>query len=89
MGFRVQITMDFRLARINAPEVRGETRAAGDAATAFLTNLIAGRRLLVKSDKGTDKYGRWIGDIYVDDAGTWVSVSDQMVSAGHAVPFMV
>ena len=74
-----------RLARINAPELRGSDRPQGLAARDFLRDLIDGHEVLIqtkKDDKG--KYGRYIVEIWRDDNGTWRNVNDELVAAGHA-----
>lgn len=88
LGFRVWVTVEFRLARIDAPEVVGGTKAAGVAATNYLVGLLTGREILVRSDKSRDKYGRWIGELFIPGGyGVWLSVSDEMLSSGHAAPY--
>ncbi len=88
LGFRVWVTVEFRLARIDAPEVVGETKPAGVAATNYLVGLLSGREILVRSDKSRDKYGRWIGELFIPGGyGVWLSVSDEMLSSGHAAPY--
>lgn len=88
LGFRVQVDIDFRLARINAPEMVGDTRLAGYSSMEHLTKLLTGCELRVKSDKSRDKYGRWIGDIfYQTPDGVWRSASDDMITSGFAAPY--
>lgn len=74
----------FRLNGINAPETIGATKAAGLASKAALEALIAGKALRVVSHK-TDKYGRWLADIYLP--GDTVSVSQKLVAGGFALPW--
>jgi endonuclease YncB( thermonuclease family) len=77
-----------RLADINAPEVKGEEKPEGDAAKAFLQELLpVGKKVFIDTDKdkgaGFGRYKAWVylGDI--DDEG--FSVNQQLVMAGHAV----
>lgn len=77
----------FRLKGVNAPEVVGENKAQGLAAKAFLTDLLVTKPLKVVSYK-TDKYGRWLADIFIAVDGAEKSVSQLMIEAGHAVPYM-
>jgi micrococcal nuclease len=76
------------LARINAPELRGRSRARGREARAFLADLIEGKNILLNTGRDTrGKYGRWVADVYVFDyRREWFCVNDEMLKAGHAVP---
>lgn len=87
LGFRVFVSIEFRLAHINAPEVKGESRERGLAATRHLQGLLDNAEILVRSDKSQDKYGRWIGDLFIADGANYRSVSDEMISSGFAVPY--
>lgn len=71
----------FRLARVDAPEPSGATRAAGEAAEEFLKNLIEGKEVLIHSLVDPEREGRYLVDIWLDGA----NVNDQLVAAGHAV----
>ena len=75
-----------RLAAINAREKnnrcrRGSpcTRTSGQAATAQLRSLTAGRRVMC-TPEGTDRYGRTVARCTVGP----VDLSCAMVSSGHA-----
>ncbi|NOZ52733.1 MAG: nuclease [Gammaproteobacteria bacterium] len=75
-----------RLARINAPEIRGKERPLGLESRDFLRNLIAEKEIIletIKDKKG--KYGRYIGEIWlINTKDEWLNVSDIMVQQGHA-----
>lgn len=75
-----------RLARIDAPELRGETLASGRAARDFLGQLLVNRPLIIETIKDTkEKYGRYLAEIWFqDDAGTWQNANNLMVQTGHA-----
>lgn len=93
VGYRMTYKDNFRLIRINTPEVRAQdpvVKAAAYAAKARLAELIpVGSDVLIRTAK-SGKYGRWLAEIYVDDGyGELVNINDVMVEEGHAVPFMV
>lgn len=93
LGFTVKVEIDFRLVGINAPEKRGATRTAGQAATEYLTRLLTEdvEHLEMRSLKSpkVDLYGRWLARIFVfRPDGQVIDVSRHMIEAGHAVPFM-
>ena len=75
-----------RLARINAPEMRGADRPQGILSRDFLKSMLKGREVVietVKDKKG--KYGRYLAEIWIkEDDGSWSNVNDQMVEKGFA-----
>jgi len=96
LGYHVTINERLRLcmsngAGINAPEVRGEEREAGLAATAYLKELLDRHapdgKVLVRSFKAKQgKFGRFICSIEARrDTGGMVYFCDLLVSSGHAV----
>lgn len=76
-----------RLARIDAPEMRGEEREQGIVSRDYLRRLIDDRDIIlntIKDKKG--KYGRYLGEIWVkDDNEVYYNVNDKMVAEGYAV----
>ena len=93
VGYRMTYKDNFRLIRINTPELRTkdpEVKAKAYAAKARLAELIpVGADVLIRTAK-SGKYGRWLAEIYVDDGyGELVNINDIMVEEGHAIPFMV
>lgn len=89
LGFHLVTRTRFRLLGIDAPEVKGATKAAGDAATAWLREALDGRELAVESVK-TGKFGRWLATLYArQDDGAWRDINAAMLAAGHARPYEV
>ena len=89
LGFSATLRMNVRLARINAPEVRGEQRAAGLTAAEALRQLLPqNQQVHLRTYKdGREKYGRYLADVFVElhpltDA---TNVNDWMVANGYAV----
>ena len=81
LGFRVKMVQTFRLEGINAPELTGETRDAGEKShVRLLSILMMGKDVIVCSSK-QEKYGRWLGVVYSDG----VNVNETMVREGYAV----
>lgn len=71
-----------RLARIDAPELRGKTRDAGIKARDYLQGLIEGKAIVIETIKDRqEKYGRYMADVWIDD----VNVNDLMVESGNAI----
>ncbi len=74
-----------RLARINAPELRGAEKEKGHAARDYLRSRILGKDILLETIKDRrGKWGRFLGDIWLNEKGTWVNVNDEMVEKGFA-----
>lgn len=75
-----------RLARINAPELRGDERNAGIKSRDFLENLILKKFVLLQTKKDRKgKWGRYIGEIWLKMDDQWVNVNDLLVEKGFAV----
>lgn len=92
LGFTVSVNIEFRLLGINAPEMKGTSKVAGQAAKAHLEQLLAQGSLSLKSEQApkTDKYGRWLADITVTRPdGTSFNANQQMIADGFAVAYMV
>lgn len=74
-----------RLARIDAPELRGRRQRRGRAARDFLRAEILGQEILlqtIKDRKG--KYGRYLGELWVQRGRRRINVNDLLVTEGHA-----
>jgi len=65
-----------RLAEIDAPEAKQDF---GQASRQSLANMVFGRTIQVV-DSGRDRYGRWIGRLYVDG----IDVNRQQIATGMA-----
>lgn len=77
-----QHDVKIRLARINAPEVRGKQKPQGIVSRDWLRSQIKGKTIMLKTiqDKA-GKYGRYIGEIWLDG----VNINDQSVKSGQAI----
>ena len=88
LGHRIRTTDAIRVRGINAPEL---SQPGGKEARDFLSALIpAGTRIRIQTFKNKrDKYGRWLGDLFLENSDGTKSVNQMMIDAGHATPFMV
>ena len=89
----VHIDATYRLASINAPEMKGKTLRAAKLAAWHLEKLISNENYLwLKSlkNRGNDKqiqtFGRYVAYVFTE-FGQCLNV--QMVAEGHAVPYMI
>lgn len=84
LGMNVSVRVKLRLNSINAPEVRGADKLGGIKSRDYLRSLILNRDVIIKTYKDkTEKYGRWLADIWVDN----IFVNESMVESGHAVRY--
>ena len=86
---------------INTPESAGaEKEARGSAAKAFVADLLKGGDTLLihtfrtsknRSYDKSEKFGRLLADIWKVDVEAWAvlepSVNQQLIDAGHALPY--
>ncbi len=77
-----------RLLGINAPELHPKSGSAapGEAAKLCLAELLRGHEACFIDITGREKYGRWLGNIYVSADATQ-SVNDMMYNLKQAVKY--
>lgn len=85
LGFGVLLqSQKIRLLKINAPEIRGSERASGIISRDALRGKISEKWITIKTSKDKKgKYGRWIGEIWLED----VCVNDWLISEGFAIEY--
>ena len=88
LGFDIKHRITVRLARINAPEVRGESRLEGFESRDFLIDKIFGEEgsvdnsVIVKTYKDRkEKYGRYLAEVYLNGS----CLNDELVRLGLAI----
>lgn len=88
LGFKVAVTIQCRIHGVDSPELNTpEGKAARDYARAMLTP--AGEPptpLVIESYKDARSFERWVCDVYVVTTTGVVSLADELLSTGHAVP---
>lgn len=90
----VHIDAVYRLASINAPEMKGRTKKAAEESAGFVREWLysAGNFIWLKSlkNRGNDKqiqtFGRYVAYVFGPDGGC---LNVEMVAEGHAVPYMI
>lgn len=86
LGFRMSMRDNFRLARIDAPEIRGEERDLGLLSKSTLEAILPeGLEVTIRTEKA-GKYGRWLVEIEAIDpkTNTAYNVNDHMIKIGQA-----
>ncbi|MCR4417542.1 MAG: thermonuclease family protein [Ignavibacteria bacterium] len=75
-----------RLARINAPEIKGKERAKGLKSRDFLRDLLINKKVIIQTIKDRkEKYGRYLAEIWLEENGKFTNVNDLMVQKKLAV----
>jgi len=87
LGLHVTMKKEkIRLARINAPELRGKEREEGIKSRDFLRERVLKKEIYletIKDRKG--KYGRYLGEIWLrGENGKYFNVNDELVEKGFA-----
>jgi micrococcal nuclease len=74
-----------RLARINAPELTGKSAKLGKESRDHLKALIEGKEILLSTSRDKrEKYGRYLGEIWLLSDGVYTNINDLLVANGHA-----
>lgn len=86
LGFDVTVEQKLRLLGINAPETRGKGKVKGIAAKAFLSGLIGGKQIMIRTEKDKrGSFGRYLATVYLIADGEMINVNALLVEEGHAV----
>ena len=95
LGFDVKIKKRIRFMGINTPESRTrdlEEKARGLAAKDRVKQLLAGCNTIQLTSHGVGKYGRCLGELFVDmvdgqEKLTLESINELLIKEGHAVEY--
>jgi len=85
LGFHVFTKIRFRLYGIDTMETNDkdpEKRELAKRAKDYVLDRILNRNIRIRSRK-TDKYGRWLGEIYMND----VNLNEELINEGLAVSY--
>lgn len=90
LGFGVWLfDQSIRLFDINSPEIRGETKSLGQISKNRLSALILDRKIKLETIKDKkEKYGRWLGIIFLEIEDKEICINDLMISEGLAVKYL-
>lgn len=88
LGFRISFEIKIRLSGIDTPELRGADRPQGLIARDRLRELILGREVILEIEKDKqEKFGRWLGTIYLNQPGENISVNEILIKEGLAIVY--
>lgn len=89
LGFHISITQRFRVNGINTPEVKGIEKEKGLKAKAVVQKLLPpGSQVTVTTYKDkTEKYGRYLADIFFEVDGVEQELGPLLISEGMAVEY--
>jgi micrococcal nuclease len=91
LGFDISLTKRIRLAGVDTPESRTkdeeEKKLGLDAKNWLKNRLEFAKDIVIRTElpDSTEKYGRIIGHIYINDEE--VSLSNQMIAEGYALAY--
>jgi micrococcal nuclease len=88
LGLNVWVNNEkIRLARIDAPELRGKSRSKGLKSRDFLREILMNKIVLIQTIKDRkEKYGRYLAEVWLEtSAGKFVNVNDLMAEKKFAV----
>jgi micrococcal nuclease len=85
LGFSVVLRdQTVRLARINAPELRGAGAEMGVKSRDALRSQVLGKTVVLRTIKDSrEKYGRWLGEVWLNDK----CVNDWLLAESLAVKY--
>lgn len=80
--------MPMRLSNVDTPNVKrwancGKEAMIGDEAKAYVESLVKNSKTQEVKIVGYDKYGRWLGQIYLDGK----SISESLIEKKYAKPY--
>ena len=86
LGFGVWLRkQSIRLAKINAPELKGVTLKAAQESKEFLKRLVLNKWVTLRTEKDNkEKYGRWLATILLEEDKNLIDINWKMVVEGHA-----
>ena len=95
LGFDISVKKRIRFLGINTPESRTrdlEEKARGLAAKDRVKQLLEGTNRIQLTSHGVGKYGRCLGELYIDvvdgkEKMTLESVNELLIKEGHAVVY--
>lgn len=91
LGFDVWMKdQTIRLFGINAPELKGPTKTEGLVSRDRLKAMILGKDILLETIKDSkEKYGRWLGKIFIQENDRLTNINESMLNEKIAQPYLL
>ena len=86
-GFGDSSIKTIRLARINAPEIRGKEKEAGLIAKKYLEDLLGKDPVLTIQSLKLDSWKRSIAEVWYQFEGNWVNLNNHLLEAKIATKY--
>lgn len=75
-----------RIARINAPEIKGKERTKGLKSRNFLREILLNKKVIIQTIKDRkEKYGRYLAEVWLEENGKFININDLLVEKKLAV----
>ena len=90
LGFDVHVKKRIRFMGINTPESRTrdlEEKARGLAAKDRLKAILEGANTIQLTSHGVGKYGRCLGELFIELENEAVNLNQLLISEGHATEY--
>jgi len=88
LGFGLHFEDVIRLARVDTPELRGKERPEGVKVRDKVAELILNKPVVAVTDQDDrGKYGRLIAEIYYQENGFWINLSQYLLENNLAEPY--
>lgn len=81
-GFRIYTRQQIRLHGVDCPELSTD---AGKKARDYVSGLIVGKTVLLRSYRGQQSFARWVADVAFRDAfGGYLDLAEHLLTVGKA-----
>lgn len=87
LGFFTHVTTRLRLLGVDTPELIGPDRARALIVKSVLTGMLSNRPLKLRTVK-SDKYGRFLADVWVEHETDVTHVNQWLIDSGYGIAYV-
>ena len=87
LGFYMHTKQRFRLAGINAPEIRGDESMYGIIAKSRVDTLLGAYPISYIQTYKADSFGRWLADVWMKSPDSVFHLQEKLIAEGLAAPW--
>ena len=84
LGYNITLKERVRLLRVDCKEIKGIDKEEGLIAKKFTEDYLLGRNVYITSHTD-DSFGRWLGEIFIEENGEYINFSDLLLKNNMAV----